>query len=162
VGQDPRTLVRRTDVLRNWRSVGRFFRLFWLQLVAFVAGLAGLGWLLFTLHEGGSASRVITGVLAAVGVSMATVTAVIKNSAQSMLKRLRDDAYTDLVATAVIALPSPPFWRFGRRRRRHAAGVALDREHEAPENAPLVLTVATLARAETRRRDSRSVYEMDC
>ena len=44
----------------------------------------------------------------ALGISLAGLTGTLKNSAQAMLKRLRQDAYTDLVAVAVQTAPKPP------------------------------------------------------
>ena len=50
----------------------------------------------------------LAGILAAVGLSLAGLTGTLKNSAQALLKRLRRDAYTDLVAIAVQTAPPPP------------------------------------------------------
>ena len=48
------------------------------------------------------------------------LTGTLKNSAQALLKRLRQDAYTDLVAMAVQTAPPPPnksdVWNAIRRR----------------------------------------------
>ena len=46
--------------------------------------------------------------MAAVGLTLAGLTGTLKNSAQALLKRLRQDAYTDLVAIAVQTAPPPP------------------------------------------------------
>jgi hypothetical protein len=46
--------------------------------------------------------------LAAIGFSLAGLTGTLKNSGQALLKRLRQDAYTDLVAVAVQTAPPPP------------------------------------------------------
>jgi hypothetical protein len=53
-------------------------------------------------------ARSLSGLLAAVGLSFAGITGQLKNSAQAMLKRLRQDAYTDLVADAVLTAPAAP------------------------------------------------------
>ena len=53
-------------------------------------------------------AKTLSGVLAAVGLSLAGLTGTLKNSAQALLKRLRQDAYTDLVAVAVQTAPPPP------------------------------------------------------
>jgi len=62
-------------------------------------------------HANGSSNafvKALLGVLGAVGLSAATVQARLKNVAQSLLKRLRQDAYTDLVAVAIaVALDKP-------------------------------------------------------
>ena len=52
--------------------------------------------------------KTLSGVLAAVGLSLAGLTGTLKNSAQALTKRLRQDAYTDLVALAVQTAPAPP------------------------------------------------------
>jgi hypothetical protein len=52
--------------------------------------------------------KTLSGVLAATGLSLAGLTGTLKNSAQAMLKRLRQDSYTDLVAIAVQTAPPPP------------------------------------------------------
>jgi len=53
-------------------------------------------------------AKTLSGVLAAVGLSLAGLTGTLKNSAPALLKRLRQDAYTDLVAVAVQTAPPPP------------------------------------------------------
>ena len=59
--------------------------------------------------EGAAAwAKTLSGVLAVVGLSLAGLTGTLKNSAQALLKRLRQDAYTDLVAVAVQTAPPPP------------------------------------------------------
>ncbi|HJY96925.1 MAG TPA: hypothetical protein VJ371_18390, partial [Streptosporangiaceae bacterium] len=61
-------------------------------------------------NVGGAAAweKTLSGVLAAVGLSLAGLTGTLKNSAQALTKRLRQDAYTDLVALAVQTAPTPP------------------------------------------------------
>ena len=44
----------------------------------------------------------------AVGLSLAGLTGTLKNAGQALTKRLRQDAYTDLVALAVQTAPTPP------------------------------------------------------
>jgi len=53
-------------------------------------------------------AKTLSAILAAVGFSLAGLTGTLKNSAQALLKRLRQDAYTDLVALAVQTAPPPP------------------------------------------------------
>jgi hypothetical protein len=110
LGQDPTTLIGPAAVMRNYRTLGRAFRLFWPELLATVAGLASLVTLLVLVNTSGSAAwaKTLSGILAAVGLSLAGLTGTLKNSAQALLKRLRQDAYTDLVALAVQTAPPPP------------------------------------------------------
>ncbi len=48
------------------------------------------------------------GVLGVAGLSLATVQAGLKNTAQGLLTRLRQDAFTDLVAAAIAEAPGKP------------------------------------------------------
>jgi hypothetical protein len=110
LGQDPTTLIGPAAVMRNYRTLARVFQLFWPELVATVFGLGALITLLFLLHVDGATAweKTLSGVLAAVGLSLAGMTGTLKNSAQALTKRLRQDAYTDLVALAVQTAPAPP------------------------------------------------------
>ena len=110
LGQDPTTLIGPAAVMRNYRTLARAFQLFWPQLLATVFGLGSLITLLFLVNVGDAAAwaKTLSGVLAAVGLSLAALTGTLKNSAQALLKRLRQDAYTELVAIAVQTAPPPP------------------------------------------------------
>jgi len=110
LGQDPTTLIGPAAVMRNYRTLTRAFQLFWPELVATVFGLGALITLLFLVNVGGATAweKTLSGVLAAVGLSLAGLTGTLKNSAQALTKRLRQDAYTDLVALAVQTAPTPP------------------------------------------------------
>ena len=108
LGQDPTTLIGPAAVMRNYRTLARAFQLFWPELAATVFGLGALITLLFLVNVGGAAAweKTLSGVLAAVGLSLAGLTGTLKNSAQALTKRLRQDAYTDLVALAVQTAPA--------------------------------------------------------
>ena len=108
--QDPTTLIGPAAVIRNYRTLARALKLFWPQLVATAFGVAALVTLLVLVNTGGAAAwaKTLSGVVAAIGLSLAGLTGTLKNSAQALLKRLRQDAYTDLVAIAVQTAPKPP------------------------------------------------------
>jgi hypothetical protein len=110
LGQDPTTLIGPTAVMRNYRTLSRALTLFWPELLATILGLAALVTLLVLVNTGGTAAwaKTLSGVVAAVGLSLAGLTGTLKNSAQALLKRLRQDAYTDLVALAVQTAPPAP------------------------------------------------------
>jgi hypothetical protein len=110
LGQDPTTLVKPDGLISSYRIVGRAIRLFWPQLVAALIGLGFLVTLLVLLGVGGATAweKTLSGVLAIAGLSLGGLTGTLKNSAQAMLKRLRQDSYTDLVAIAVQTAPPPP------------------------------------------------------
>jgi hypothetical protein len=108
--QDPTTLIAPAAFIRGYRMLTRALQIFWPELVAAIVGLASLITLLVLVNVGGAAAwaKTLSGVLAAVGLSLAGLTGTLKNSAQALLKRLRQDVYTDLVAVAVQTAPSPP------------------------------------------------------
>ena len=110
LGQDPTTLIGPAAVMRNYRTLKRVFQLFWPQLVATVFGIAALVTLLFlvNVHSATAWEKTLSGVLAAIGLSLAGLTGTLKNAGQALTKRLRQDAYTDLVALAVQTAPAPP------------------------------------------------------
>ena len=110
LGQDPTTLIAPAAFIRDYRLLARALKIFWPELAATIFGLASLITLLFLVNVNGAASwaKTLSGVLAIAGLSLAGLTGTLKNSAQALLKRLRQDAYTDLVAVAVQTAPRPP------------------------------------------------------
>lgn len=67
-------------------------------------------------------------VLAAAGMSIGGVTGALKNSAQSMLVRLRQDTYTDLATEGITGAAA------GHNKARHAHG------HGPPKLTPITET----------------------
>jgi hypothetical protein len=110
LARDPTTFVRPYAVLRGWRTTRRAFRSLWPQL-ALAAGSAVLVgvlvWLLVA-GKGFPAVKVVLGLLGALGLSSAAVIGKAKNVAQQLFTRLRQDAYSDLVAIAVTCIPAVP------------------------------------------------------
>jgi hypothetical protein len=110
LGQDPSTLIPPYALLRDWRAGLHTLRALWVQIVTAAISI-GLVIALITLILGGSADaslKAIFGVVGVVGLSAAGVQAGLKASAQGLLSRLRQDAYTDLVASAVAEAPGKP------------------------------------------------------
>jgi hypothetical protein len=109
LAQDPTTLIKPYQLMTNYRTVLRALGLFLPQLLATIVGLGFLGALLFLLSNNSKSTlaQTLTGILAAVGLSFAGLTGILKSSAQAMLTRLRQDSYTDLVILAVETAPPP-------------------------------------------------------
>lgn len=111
LGQDPTTLVKASAMLRrNRRTTLRLARAFWPQLVVgtlSVAAAAALVLLLST-DRGNPALKSLLAIAAAIGLSASTVTAKAKSATQSLFARLRQSAYSDLVAIEVSAVPPHP------------------------------------------------------
>jgi hypothetical protein len=110
LGQDPTTLIAPAAFIRDYRLLARALKIFWPELAATLFGLAALITLLFLVGTNSAAgwAKTLSGVLAIAGLSLAGLTGTLKNSAQALLKRLRQDAYTDLVAVAVQTAPRAP------------------------------------------------------
>jgi hypothetical protein len=97
-------------LLKDWRAGFHTLRALWVQIVTAVISI-GLVIALITLILGGSANaalKAIFGVVGVVGLSAASIQTGIKSSTQGLLSRLRQDAYTDLVASAVAEAPGKP------------------------------------------------------
>jgi len=121
LGQDPSTLIPPYALLKDWRASFHALRALWVQLVTAAISIA-LVIALITLILNGSANaflKAVFGVVGVVGLSAATIQAGLKTTAQGLLSRLRQDAYTDLVASAVVEAPVKP-----GARRPHRAIVA--------------------------------------
>jgi hypothetical protein len=110
LGQDPTTLIAPAAFIRDYRLLARAVKIFWPELAATLFGLAALITLLFLVGTNSASgwAKTLSGVLAIAGLSLAGLTGTLKNSAQALLKRLRQDAYTDLVAVAVQTAPRAP------------------------------------------------------
>ena len=117
LSQDPSTLIPPYALLKDWRAASHALRALWVQVVTAVISI-GLVIALITLVLSGSANaslKAIFGVVGVVGLSTAGIQAGLKNSAQGLLSRLRQDAYTDLVASAVVEAPGKPGARSPRK-----------------------------------------------
>jgi hypothetical protein len=121
LSQDPSTLIPPYALLKDWRASIHALRALWVQLLTAAISL-GLVIALIALILSGSANAILKavfGVVGIVGLSAATVQAGLKTTAQGLLSRLRQDAYTDLVASAVAEAPGKP-----GTRKPHKAVVA--------------------------------------
>ena len=109
LGQNPTTLVRPGAVMTDYRALLRAMRSFWPQLVGIAIGLGFLVALLIlvSIGSGPAWAKTVSGILGVGGLSIAGFTGALKNSAQAVLKRWRQDSYTDLVAIAVQTAPKP-------------------------------------------------------
>jgi hypothetical protein len=108
--QDPTTLVRPGAVMTDYRALRRAAKMFWPQLAGILVGLTFLIVLtiLVSFGSGPPWVKALSGIVGVGGLSIAGLTGALRNSAQAMLKRWRQDAYTDLIAEAVQTAPSPP------------------------------------------------------
>jgi len=110
LGQDPSTLIAPYALLKNWQATMHALRALWVQLVTAAVSLV-LVIALIALISNGSANallKALLGVVGVVGLSAATVWARLKTTAQGVVARFRQDAYTDLVAVAIAEAPDKP------------------------------------------------------
>lgn len=134
LGQDPTTLIRPGAKLTSLRNLTRNVRVFWPQAVLAVVAL-GLAtgffsvdhdstpWISSLLATGGLGAFVFAGLLARG-----------QSAAQRLVTRIRQDAYTDLVAVAVTIVPAYPSGsgRTAWRRARTAVESAVRRRRLTP------------------------------
>ena len=123
LGQDPSTLVKPYALVKNWRTSLRVLQALWVQLVTTAVSLALVIAVITLIAEGSSTPFVksLLGVLGAVGLSTAAFQARLKTTAQGLLTRFRQDAYTDLVAGEIAVAPDKP----GARRPDKAAAAEI-------------------------------------
>ena len=109
LGQDPTTLIRPYAKLTSLRTIGRAVRLFWPQAVLAVLAL-GLITAFFAV-AGDTASSWLSPLLAMGGFGAFAVAGILargQSAAQRLVTRIRQDAYTDLVALSVTSVPALP------------------------------------------------------
>jgi hypothetical protein len=104
---DPETLIRPFRVLDSPRIVWKTLQAFALEALLGLVGLIGLGLFSYflTANTNSSALKAIFGVIGFLGVSAAGVQSTLKNVTQSIVGRLRQDLYTDLVAEEITTVP---------------------------------------------------------
>ena len=108
--QDPTTLIKPYHLLKNYRLVWRTLRAFWFQLLLAALAAAAVGvfaWLLTKPHFNAGLKALLATVGLA-GFSVAGLAAKVKNEAQAMLTRLKQDTYTDLITESITSAPLPP------------------------------------------------------
>jgi hypothetical protein len=108
--QDPTTLVKPYALTRNHRMIVRALRIFWPEVLGITVAAAALSGFVVLLGENkvNSLLNSALGLIAIAGFTTAGLLARLKNQAQAMVTRLRQDVYTDLVAVAITAAPPMP------------------------------------------------------
>ena len=126
LGQDPTTLIRPYAKLASLRGLVRAARLFWPQVVLALVALVLVT--SFFAVIGGSGPSWVSSLLGSTGISVLALAGLLargQSAAQRLLTRVRQDAYTDLVAVSVTVVPTAPSgpgdpsassWRAVRRR----------------------------------------------
>jgi hypothetical protein len=122
VAEDPTTLIGPYALLRNFRMVWRVVRAFWIQFVLLGLGAAALIAFadLVASPQGTTWAKGLLATAGITGFSVAGVSAKLKNEAQALLTRLRQDAYTDLITVDITTAPPPPRTLPARRRAKVA------------------------------------------
>jgi hypothetical protein len=102
--QDPTTLIKPFALLRNFKTAWNSFRLFFPQLIGGLASLGALSAAVWTTQSG--QVQALLGAVGASGLSLSALHAKAKSSAQGLIKRLQQDAYTDLITVSITVVPA--------------------------------------------------------
>jgi hypothetical protein len=131
--QDPTTLVKPYAKLSSPRGFFRFMRLYRLQIILGIVALLLIT--AFFAFRGQATSEWIPSFVGVLGVGGAVLTGVLtraQSTAQRLATRMRQDAYTDLVAVAVTSVPAQP----GSEKTGHTIENAVRRRLLTPATAP--------------------------
>jgi hypothetical protein len=130
--QDPTTLVKPYALTRNYRMIVRALRIFWPEVLGITVAAGALSGFVVLLGQNkvNSLLNSALGLIAIAGFTTAGLLAKLKNQAQAMVTRLRQDVYTDLVAVAITTVPTMP--------SVPNTGLPLVRSKHARQNAQLV------------------------
>jgi hypothetical protein len=151
IGQDPTTLIKPFAFLRNLRGAVNAARAFLPQLVFGLISIVAL----VGIVKGASTSwgKAAGAAVGAFGLSLTSLTAKAKSSAQAMTTRLQQDSYSDLVAIEITVVPPRRprdqelprdqhwrrFWRDFRKRLESPTRRAVD---SAIRGRPLTTAVS--------------------
>ena len=138
LGQDPTTLFRPGTLLHGKLALIRIFRAFWVQLVLgalSVAAVAAFALLMGT-ETGGAMLKSVLAVAGAIGLSASTLAAKAKSASQSLVARLRQSAYSDMVAVEVTTVPPHPADDRASDQQRSAARRTVEQAVTARTVAP--------------------------
>ncbi len=131
--QDPTTLVKPYAKLNSPRGFFRFMRLYRLQIILGIAAILLIT--AFFAFRGQATGEWIPSLVGVLGVGGAVLTGVLtraQNTATRLATRMRQDAYTDLVAVAVSAVPAYP----GSDKNGQRIEAAVRRRLLTPATAP--------------------------
>ena len=125
LGQDPTTLIKPYKMLRDFRLLWQAVKVFGTELVASALGALALAGLAVALTQPQVKAwlSALLGLAGIAGFSIAGVSGRLKTKALAMLTRLRQDAYTDLVAVSISTCPALPHERPSQTRRAVAQAV---------------------------------------
>lgn len=135
--QDPTTLVQPYALTKSYRMVLRALRIFWPELLGTAVAAGALSGFVVLLGENkvNSLLNSALGLIAIAGFTTAGLLAKLKNEAQAMVTRLRQDGYTDLIAVAITTAPPIPSVP-SRPSRQNAQLVKMTRERRITPVTP--------------------------
>ena len=131
--QDPTTLVKPYAKLSSPHNFFRFMRLYRLQIILGIIALCLI--IAFFAFRGQATSEWIPSIVGILGVGGAVLTGVLtraKDTAERLATRMRQDAYTDLVAVALTSVPKYP----GTAKPDDRVENAVRRRRLTPATAP--------------------------
>lgn len=126
IGQDPTTLVHPYRRFANVTATVKAVQAFVPQLLLVVVSIGLVVGLTFLASSGRTSAWLnsLLGLLSATGLTVAAAQARLKNSAQALLSRITEDAYTEVIAAELVEMPDKP----GTRKSPSAVAVGLVRK----------------------------------
>ena len=131
--QDPTTMVKPYAKLSSPHNFFRFMRLYRLQIILGIIAFCLI--IAFFAFRGQATSEWIPSIVGILGVGGAVLTGVLtraKDTAERLATRMRQDAYTDLVAVALTSVPKYP----GTAKPNDRVENAVRRRRLTPATAP--------------------------
>jgi len=138
--QDPSTLIKPYAAARNLAALWRAARALWVQLLLAGGSLVAVTFFISFLSSGRKSelAKGLLGIASAVGVSATTITTRLKNAAQALTTRFKQDVYTDLISVGVALLPARRGSLTGSQRRDFQVRRAIRRRAITIETPPPV------------------------
>jgi hypothetical protein len=133
--QDPSSLIRPRAMFTNRRAVLHGVVAFLPQLMLATAALGLIAWLVDLLNttSGYAFGKSVLAIAGVLGLSLTSISARLRNTGQSLILRIKQNAFGDLIAAELTVVPGRPAGRRGlsertsRRRDRQMARAVQDR-----------------------------------
>jgi hypothetical protein len=121
--QDPSSLIRPRAIFTNYRAVLHGVVAFLAPLLVATGALGLIAWLVDLLDttSGYAFAKSVLAIAGVLGLSLTSISARLKNTAQSLTLRIKQNAFGDLIAAELTVVPGRPGRRSGLSGRKARA-----------------------------------------